>query len=289
LASTGLDPDASATAELASQTNGELEFEVEVEDVDPGEYPLVVGGIQRGVISAQLVDGRVRGKLKFEAGDDRRRSAVRHGGDDPVGDDRGGLTGGQGADDPVGDDRGGLTGGNGADDPATADQGGSGAASGGDTTPRLPLQFDPRGQLIEIKNSAGTFFSHVFGDGSATPGAGGTGGATVPGIITVALFSSGADDNATGKAEFKRDDRGGESFEVEVEDVSRGAFELLVGGAVRGTLQVDATDNGTRGKIEFDDEPASGEQLLNFDPLGQLITIRKDGVVYFERTFPSGS
>jgi hypothetical protein len=314
LASTGLDPDASAEAEFASQAGGEVEFEVEIENVDPGDYQLVVGGTQRGVISAQLVEGRVRGKLKFEAGDDRVRSARRHGSDDgggddrgggsggsggsgtggggaddPAGDDRGGATGGGGADDPAGDDHGGAIGGGGADDPVGDDHGGSAStgSGGGDNVPRLPLRFDPRGQLIEIKNASGTFFSHLFGDGSATPGTGG--GATVPGVITIALFNSGADDNATAKAEFKRDERGRESFEVEVEDLDAGSFEVLVDGVVRGTIQIEPASDGTRGRIKFDDEPAADEAPLDFDPLGAVITIRKDGVTFFQRSFPSGS
>jgi hypothetical protein len=298
LASTGLDPDATAEAEFASQADGEVEFEVEIENVDPGEYQLFVGGTQRGVISAQLLDGRVRGKLKFEAGDNRVRTAKRHGSDDGGGDDRGGGSGGGGsgtagggADDPAGDDHGGATGGGGADDPVGDDHGGGGStgSGGGDTVPRLPLRFDPRGQLIEIKNATGTFFSHLFGDGSATSGTGGVGGATVPGVITIALFNSGADDNATAKAEFKRNERGGESFEVEVEGLDAGSFELLVNDIVRGTIQIEPTSGGTRGKIKFDDEPAADEKPLDFDPLGAVITLRKDGIIFFQRDFPSGS
>jgi hypothetical protein len=304
LASTRLDPDASAEAEFASQANGEVEFEVEIENVDAGEYQLFVGGTQRAVINALLVDGRVRGKVKFESGDNRVRAALRHGSDDgggddrggggggaddPAGDDHGGATGGGSADDPAGDDHSGVNGGHGADDSVGDDHGRGGATGGDENVPRLPLRFDPRGQLIEIKNATGTFFSHVFGDGSATPGTGDTGGATVPGIITIPLFNAGADGDATAKAEFKRDARGVESFEVEIEDVDPGTFELLVGDVVRGTIEVQPNDRGTRGKIEFDDPPGAGEQLLDFDPLGALITLRKGDVVFFERTFPSGS
>ena len=48
-----------------------------------------------------------------------------------------------------------------------------------------------------------------------------------------------------------------------------------------------ATANGTRGQVEFEDEPEAGELLLTFDPLGQIISIARDSITYFERTLPA--
>ncbi|MHA3772175.1 hypothetical protein ACXR0O_11615 [Verrucomicrobiota bacterium sgz303538] len=290
LASTGLDADASGEAEFSSSTNGETEFEVEIESVNAGSYQLFVDGTLRGTIEAiAATDGRVKGKIKFEtegAGEDRVRTALRGGRDDGGGDDRGG-SGGGGSDDPAGDDKGGTSGGGGTDDPAGDDHGGGGGDES--NVPKLPLRFDPRGKLIEIKGAGGVYFSHLFGDGSApAPGDDGP-GAAVPGEISIALISSGADADGTAAAEFKRDENGGESFEVELEDLPAGSYELLVGGTLRGSVNVVVTDRGTRGKIEFDDEPAASELPLDFDPLGQVLTVQKDGTVYFQRTFPSGS
>ncbi len=59
------------------------------------------------------------------------------------------------------------------------------------------LTFDPRGQTIEISNASGVLFSHLLGSGSATGG----GGQVTPFDLTVALTSSGADSDATAKAE----------------------------------------------------------------------------------------
>ncbi len=146
----------------------------------------------------------------------------------------------------------------------------------------LLLNFDPRGQLIEITSPTGKFFSHLFGSGSAVNG----GGTTVPFDISVPLLNSGADFNATAKAELTRKATGELSFEVEVEDVNAGAYELLVGGIVRGTLNVVADGNGTRGKIEFDDEPGSGKLPLNFSVAGQNIVVRQGVTAFFDRTFP---
>ena len=147
----------------------------------------------------------------------------------------------------------------------------------------LALNFDPRGQLVEISSAAGKFFSHILGSGSAA----GSGGTVVPFDISLPLISTGADANASAKAGLKRKVTGELSFEVEVEDVNAGAYDLVVGGMVRGTLTVVADGNGTRGKVEFDTEPGAGKLPLTFTVAGQIIVIRQGATVFFERTFPA--
>ncbi len=146
----------------------------------------------------------------------------------------------------------------------------------------LALNFDPRGQLIEIKSAAGKFFSHILGSGSATGG-----GTVVPFDVSVPLISSGADADASAKAQFKRTLTGELSFEVEVEDVNVGAYDVLVGGTVRGSLNVVADGNRTRGKLEFDTEVSAGKLPLTFDVAGKSVVIRQGATVFFERTFPT--
>jgi len=143
-----------------------------------------------------------------------------------------------------------------------------------------PLNFDPRGQLIEISSATGVFFSHLLGSGSSTGG----GSATVtPFETTVPLLNAGVDGNATAFAQLKQKSTAKLSFEVEAEDLDLGSYDLLVGGTVRGTLTVVADGSGTRGQIEFESE--SGQ--LNFTVSGQEIAIQKAGVVYFSRVFPA--
>jgi hypothetical protein len=150
-----------------------------------------------------------------------------------------------------------------------------------DNGDELPLTFDPRGQLLEITRAGGIYFSHLFGNGS-----GGSGGA-IPFRLEVPLLSTGADANASAKAELKQKASGQQSFEVEVEDVNIGAYDLLVGGTVRGTINVVAVDGGTRGQIEFESEPDSGELLLNFPVAGQEIIVQQGATVFFRRIFPN--
>lgn len=153
----------------------------------------------------------------------------------------------------------------------------------------LPLTFEPRGQLIEIKNANGDIlFSHLFGNGSASNGGGGAGNSAMPVELKLPLISTGADPNGSADVKFRRKDNGDEDFEVEVEDVNVGAYELVVGGIVRTTIDVVAVNAGTRGKVEFDsDSPKAGELLLDFAVAGQEVIVRKDGTVYFSRVIPA--
>lgn len=157
-----------------------------------------------------------------------------------------------------------------------------------DDSNKLPLTFEPRGQLIEVRNASGVFFSHLFGFGS-TNGGGTNNPVALPMQLAVPLFNLGVAPGASAKAEFKSDDRGRRSFEVEIEDAPLGSYVLTVGGAGVGTISVVATDKGNRGRIEFEDDDDDGHLPLTFDPLGQTITITLDGVSYFERVFPTGN
>ena len=221
LASTGLDADASGDAKYEIDNQGRRKFSVEVEDVPPGSYNLLIAGIKRGAISVQLNNGKVQGEIQFAT----------------------------------------------APDPG-----------------ELPLNFDPRGQLLEVTNASGLFFANLFG-------LGGTNGASaVPLRFKLPLFNTGVVSNATASAEFKRDEKNNRSFQVEIEDVPVGDYNLLFGGVQRATLSVVSDGSGgTQGQVEFSDEPDAGELQLNFDPLGQLVEVTSNGATYFARTLPDGN
>jgi hypothetical protein len=228
---------------------------VEIEKVDAGSYQLVVAGVVRGTIvaRAQAATGTVVGEIEFAT---RPPRTVR----EP---ESGGGGGGGGTDDPPGDDNGA-----GNDDPIDGHE--------------LPLNFDPRGQTIEIRSAAGVFFSHLFGMGSA-------GGATTPTPtfqVDAALISSGAVAGHA-KASLRRREDGRKRFEVELEDAPVGAYDLVVDGVTRGTLSVVATDHGTRGEIEFESEPEGSEAALNFEVLGKEIDLAQNGATLFSRIFPT--
>jgi hypothetical protein len=145
----------------------------------------------------------------------------------------------------------------------------------------LALNFDPRGQLIEVKTVAGVFFSQLFGlaDTNST--------VVMPLRIELPLFNQGFAPTASASMKYRRDDRGRISFQVEIEDAPAGSYDLLVGGSQRASVTVSATLSGTHGEVEFETEPDGSNLLLDFDPLGQDILLRHNGDVYFERTLPT--
>jgi hypothetical protein len=247
-----LDADASAHARYIVD-EGRHKFSVEIENVDAGSYTLTVAGVRRGTIKAALVAGTVKGKIEFSTGESAEGlRTMRQGSDDSGGDDHGGTS--------------------------------TGTTGGGTTSnPELPLNFDPRGQTIEISSSAGVFFSHLFGNGSA--GASDT-SATLP-DTKAALFNAGVAPKAEAKAELRQRDNGEQKFEVEIEGAPVGSYDLLVGSTVRSTINVVTIDGKTRGEIEFESSPDANELPLNFDVTGQDVAIQQGGTAFFTRTFPA--
>ncbi len=147
------------------------------------------------------------------------------------------------------------------------------------------LNFDPRGQLIEISNDAGVYFSHLLGSGSSTlPGGGST---SVPFETEVPLFNAGVDADGTARAELNQFADGTQNLQVRVEDVAAGSYDLSVGGTARGTIVVAIDGDGTRGDLEFETVPTSGHLLLDFTVAGAEIVVSQGGVTYFSRTFPN--
>lgn len=148
---------------------------------------------------------------------------------------------------------------------------------------KVTMNFDPRGQLIEIVDTNGTIlFSHLFGSGSATN--------PTPGnerlYLRAALF---AQPGAIGsvRATFEIDDDGDSELELEAYELPVGSYEVAVGGIVRGTLIVVQRRNRTEGEIEFDsdaDDDDDDELLLDFPVLDQEITISDSSGLLFSRT-----
>lgn len=154
--------------------------------------------------------------------------------------------------------------------------------AGDDDSSDPELTFDPRGLLIEVKTNEGTFFSHTFGNGD------GTGPSSAePLLVKLPLFNTGVTAGATAKMKFERDEDGDESFEVEIEDAPVGSHDLWVGATKRATISVAATTSGTEGKVEFEDSPESGQLPLDFNPLGETISIVFNSTTTFQRLLPA--
>jgi len=143
----------------------------------------------------------------------------------------------------------------------------------------LPLDFDPTGAMVEVRQGAVVYLS-----GTATSG--GPSGTCDALDVQPELISSGVDGNARGEARFRQDVDCDRDFRVEIEKVAIGDYDLVVGGVVRGTISVVLVDGDEVGELEFETETTPGKLLLTFDPRGQLVEIKQGGTLYLSVTIP---
>lgn len=149
---------------------------------------------------------------------------------------------------------------------------------------KILLDFDPRGQRVEIAQGSTIFLTTKLGTESG--GGGSSGGGAGGTVDRYELRVEGAHDGPEFKAAL---DSGAlrSEFRVELEDVAAGSYTLNVGGTDRGTIDVVAVQGGTEGEIEFRDPPEPDELPLDFDPRGQLVQILASGSVVLSGTFPA--
>jgi predicted RNA-binding protein YlqC (UPF0109 family) len=155
-------------------------------------------------------------------------------------------------------------------------------SDGGDDPDELPLTFDPYGALIEVKNGA----AQVVLSGDLLAGGG------VPPVcsesdVRLDLVNVGPDPDAKGDARHRVLADCDRAFQVEVEDLADGAYELFVGGVDRGDVQVTEVAGEHRGEIEFHTDPSEvGKVLLTFDPRGQTIEVKQGATTFLSLDFP---
>lgn len=146
--------------------------------------------------------------------------------------------------------------------------------------PKLPLDFDPRGALVDVQQGATTFFSGVMA-------------AQAPGVNSCtaseaeeAIASTGVDADGSATARLRTKDDCERDFQVEAEDVPVGDYEVWIGGVLRGTLTVVDTGLKIEGELEFDTDPDDpGELLLDFDPAGATVEVRQGATTFFSSAF----
>jgi hypothetical protein len=149
---------------------------------------------------------------------------------------------------------------------------------------KILLDFDPRGQLIEVAQGGQVFLTSTLPD-SGNNGNDGSANAPPFGSSRVTRFfdNPGVFPAAKAKAKLRqRSDR--VDFSVEIEDTPVGFYDLMVAGSVVGIIEVVQT-TGTEGEIEFRNPVEPGKELLDFNPIGQLLEIVQDGQVIFTMTF----
>lgn len=176
---------------------------------------------------------------------------------------------------------------------------------------KILLNFDPRGQLIEVISPEGAvLFTHLFGNGSATGGngsgtddngsgsgtddnSGGNGGNTggnggntsntrLPVFISQALFAQSGSLGSV-LATYEVQDDGDIKLKLKARQLALGSYDVSVGGVSRGILNVVISGGQTEGELEFENDPDPGQPLLNFAVLGQEIVVSRNGNTLFSR------
>jgi hypothetical protein len=100
------------------------------------------------------------------------------------------------------------------------------------------------------------------------------------------LDSTGADGDATCRARWRQDDDDTD-FNIELEDLPQGSYELWVAGVLQESIAVGALGEG---EAEFQTPKDGNKPLFDFQVLDQLIEIRQGATTYFSDVFDgSGS
>lgn len=145
---------------------------------------------------------------------------------------------------------------------------------------KLPLDFDPRGAVVEIEGAGGVFFS-----GSVNGQVDGVNECTFSETESplTAQPSAGA---GSGNSRLRIRDDCRRDFDVEIEDVPTGDYDLFVDDILRGMITVVDLGGGViEGELEFTTRPDEvGELFLDFDPAGALIEVKQGSTLFFSGT-----
>jgi hypothetical protein len=143
-------------------------------------------------------------------------------------------------------------------------------------TNHWPLDFEPRGRVVDVVNNGLTLFTGLF-QADATNLT-----ACAFSVVEAALLvNTNLTEDASGHVRFITETDCRRNFNVEVEDLAVGTYELWTGGVLRGLLDVQS-GSPNKGRLEFTTEvDDSYKLLLDFDPVGQLIEVKQGADVFF--------
>ncbi len=150
---------------------------------------------------------------------------------------------------------------------------------------KLPLTFDPVQVVLEMWDGTDRVLIAPLDGKTTRPGTRSRGNR-----VEVDMDSTGADFDANGEAELRMRNGGRVDFQVEVEDLDMGSYDLRVDGVVVGTINVAAqVGGGTGGEIEFSSQVDDADHRLplTFDPAGALLEVVGGGTVYLTVVFPA--
>jgi hypothetical protein len=152
-----------------------------------------------------------------------------------------------------------------------------------------PLDFPVVGEAISLVQAGAVWFSGIIPTPPPPPVVEPHDDGHEHSYIQPLVRAAGLPAEAKAEAEVDIGLAGVVVFEVEMESMPVGAYEVTVDGTVRGTLQVVALPERNRGVLRFETAPdAPGELVLDFPVSGRPVTIRQAGTVFFSGTVPGG-
>ncbi|HEY7905789.1 MAG TPA: hypothetical protein VIC53_02590, partial [Wenzhouxiangella sp.] len=161
------------------------------------------------------------------------------------------------------------------------------------------LDFDPRGELVEITSGGVTVASGVFptesiiiglqpdddDDGNDDSGNDEDNGDAGETVLRQRMTNAGVFPQGQAKLEFESEGNEQE-LELEIEDIPAGDYSVLVDTVGKGTITVvQRADGDLEGDLEFRSPARAGYALLDFDPRGALIEVLDGSTTVFFATF----
>lgn len=151
----------------------------------------------------------------------------------------------------------------------------------------LPLNFPVAGEAVSIVQGGNTWFSGIIPTPPPPPAPEDDDhhDHTFIGLLTRA---AGVPAEAKAEAEIDVGVAGVIVFEVEVEGVPAGSYQVTLGGTPRGTLTVVAYPDRNRGELRFETEPEGDDLPLDFPVIGLTVAIHQGSTLFFSGTVPGG-
>lgn len=152
---------------------------------------------------------------------------------------------------------------------------------------KLALDFDPQNQMIDIEKNGLVYLTSDDSNGGNNNGGNSSQNAPPFGDRETIVYMTNTGVYPLGSAKTKLKQRAERvDFQIELEDVPLGFYDFNVNGVIQGTVQVTQTPAGAEGELAFRNPVEAGKALLNFNPLGALLSVSQGPEILFTIDFP---
>ena len=146
------------------------------------------------------------------------------------------------------------------------------------------LDFIIAEKPVIIRQGAVEFFNGTAPPAPTSTETGGIGTGSVQ--LTAA---PGVSNQAHADAEIDFEAAGPGQLQLQIENLPIGSYSVLIGEALRGTVNIVSTPNGPRGVLVFKRQPTGAQVLLDFPIAGQSISIAQGSTTFFFGQLPAAA